>query len=232
MIGRPRPVSIRPADRTHLARVVTDLLAPANLAVAQLLLVSWHSSPGLAGLGWGLLTATFCGLIPYGIVMVGVRRGRWTDRHVRIRQQRPVPFLARFVSRRLGSARRSGRSSTGNRARRRDAQLPRRDAGGELLVEAFAPYRRSQRHGRHPRPHLRPGAHSGPASDRPRRLVSDSTRRPHTGPDRGGCRPRRACRNNHFYLAALIGSGWETIRSDVEREEERNELQHASRGEH
>jgi hypothetical protein len=48
---------------------VTDILAPANLAVSQLLMVSWNSAPGLAGLGWGVLTATFCGLIPYGIVM-------------------------------------------------------------------------------------------------------------------------------------------------------------------
>jgi membrane-associated phospholipid phosphatase len=97
-VGRGRPISMSTADRTHLARAVTELLAPANLAVAQLLLVSWHSSPGLAGLGWGLLTATFCGLIPYGIVIAGVRSRRWTDRHVRVRQQRPVPFLAAIAS--------------------------------------------------------------------------------------------------------------------------------------
>jgi membrane-associated phospholipid phosphatase len=97
-VDRGRRVSTSIADRTHLARAVTELLAPANLAVAQLLLVGWHSSPGLAGLGWGLLTATFCGLIPYGIVIAGVRRRRWTDRHVRVRQQRPVPFLAAITS--------------------------------------------------------------------------------------------------------------------------------------
>ena len=88
----------RPGHRTGLARAVTELLAPANLAVAQLLLVGWHSSPGPAGLGWGLLTATFCGLLPYGIVIVGVHHRRWTDRHLRARQQRPVPFLAAIAS--------------------------------------------------------------------------------------------------------------------------------------
>ena len=97
-VSRLRPVSLCTADRTHLARLVTELLAPANLAVAQLLLLSWHSSPGLAGLSWGLLTATFCGLIPYGIVIAGVRRRRWTDRHVRVRQQRPIPFLVAIAS--------------------------------------------------------------------------------------------------------------------------------------
>ena len=88
----------QPARRTGLARVVTELLAPANLAVGQLLLVGWHSAPGPAGLGWGLLAATFCGLLPYGIVIAGVRRRRWTDRHLRTRQQRPVPLLAGIAS--------------------------------------------------------------------------------------------------------------------------------------
>jgi hypothetical protein len=77
---------------------VTELLAPPNLAVAQLLLVSWHSSPGPAGLRWGLLAATFCGLLPYGIVIAGVHRGRWTDRHLRARKQRPIPFLGGIAS--------------------------------------------------------------------------------------------------------------------------------------
>jgi membrane-associated phospholipid phosphatase len=97
-VDRGRPVPISSADRTSLARAVTEILAPPNLAVAQLLLVSWYSSPRLAALGWGLLTATFCGLIPYGIVIAGVHRRRWTDRHVRVRQQRPVPFLAAIAS--------------------------------------------------------------------------------------------------------------------------------------
>src|SRR5512132_622885 len=88
----------QPRDRTGLARAVTELLAPVNLAVAQLLLVGWDSTPGPAGLGWGLLAATFCGLFPYGLVIAGVRRRRWTDRHLRARQQRPVPFLAAIAS--------------------------------------------------------------------------------------------------------------------------------------
>jgi membrane-associated phospholipid phosphatase len=106
--GRPAPATQpsappggsagRPDRDTGLARAVTELLAPANLAVAQLLLVGWHSSPGPTGLGWGLLTATFCGLLPYGIVLAGVHRQRWTDRHLRARQQRPLPFLAAIAS--------------------------------------------------------------------------------------------------------------------------------------
>jgi len=88
----------RPGHGTGLAHAVTELLAPANLAIAQLLLVGGHSTPGPAGLGWGLLAATFCGLIPYGIVIAGVHHRRWTDRHLRARQQRPTPFLAAIAS--------------------------------------------------------------------------------------------------------------------------------------
>jgi membrane-associated phospholipid phosphatase len=83
---------------TGLAHAVTELLAPANLAIAQLLLVGWHSTPGPAGLAWGLLAATFCGLVPYGIVIAGVHHRRWTDRHLRARHQRPVPLLAAIAS--------------------------------------------------------------------------------------------------------------------------------------
>jgi membrane-associated phospholipid phosphatase len=83
---------------TKLAQAVTEILAPANLAVAQLLLVSWYTSPGIAGLGWGLLAATFCGLMPYGIVIAGVHRQRWSDRHLRVRQQRRTSFLVAIAS--------------------------------------------------------------------------------------------------------------------------------------
>ena len=88
----------QPSRGTRLARAVTEVLAPTNVAAAQVLLVSWDSAPGLAGLAWGLLTATFCGLLPAGIVLVGVRRHQWTDRHLRTRQQRPVPLLAGIAS--------------------------------------------------------------------------------------------------------------------------------------
>lgn len=88
----------QPSRGTRLARAVTEVLAPTSLAAAQVLLVSWDSAPGMAGLAWGLLAATFCGLLPAGIVLVGVRRHRWTDRHLRTRQQRPVPLLAGIAS--------------------------------------------------------------------------------------------------------------------------------------
>ncbi|MFF3647602.1 hypothetical protein ACFYXV_03000 [Streptomyces sp. NPDC002181] len=78
--------------RQKAARLVSDGLAPANMAVALLLLVGWHGSASWTGLGWGLLAALFCGAAPIAIVAVGVRRGALTDQHIRVRRQRILPM--------------------------------------------------------------------------------------------------------------------------------------------
>ncbi|MGA5822006.1 hypothetical protein ACPC54_29585 [Kitasatospora sp. NPDC094028] len=85
-----------PVQKT--ARIITDVLAPANLVIALLLLVGWHSTGSWAGLGWGLLAALFCGVIPIGIVLLGVKRGGLTDKHIRIRRQRVVPMALSLAS--------------------------------------------------------------------------------------------------------------------------------------
>uniref|UniRef100_A0AAU2JUR6 Phosphatidic acid phosphatase type 2/haloperoxidase domain-containing protein n=1 Tax=Streptomyces sp. NBC_00049 TaxID=2903617 RepID=A0AAU2JUR6_9ACTN len=84
--------------RQKAARVLSDVLAPANLVVAQLLLIGWHSTASWSGLGWGLLGALFCGVIPIGIIVFGVKRGALTDQHIRVRRQRVVPMALSLVS--------------------------------------------------------------------------------------------------------------------------------------
>ncbi|WP_327254804.1 hypothetical protein [Streptomyces sp. NBC_01244] len=84
--------------RQKAARVLTEVLAPAHLVVAQLLLIGWHSTGSWSGLGWGLLGALFCGVVPIGIVLLGVRRGALTDQHIRVRRQRVVPMGLSLVS--------------------------------------------------------------------------------------------------------------------------------------
>ncbi|WP_306367880.1 phosphatase PAP2 family protein [Nocardiopsis sp. CC223A] len=90
------------ADRT--ARVVTEVFAPGVLVIAVLLAVGWYSTHSLAGLGWGLLSALFCGIVPYAIIILGVRLRWWTDRHVRERRQRFVPLLMVIACVTLGTA--------------------------------------------------------------------------------------------------------------------------------
>ncbi len=84
--------------RQKAARVLSDVLAPANLVVALLLLIGWRSTSSWAGLGWGLLAALFCGVVPIGIIALGVRRGALTDQHIRVRRQRVVPMTLSLVS--------------------------------------------------------------------------------------------------------------------------------------
>jgi hypothetical protein len=75
------------------ARIITEVCAPGILVVVILVAVGWYAAPGLAGLGWGVLAALFCGIVPYAILIVGVRFGWWTDRHVGDRKQRLIPLL-------------------------------------------------------------------------------------------------------------------------------------------
>ncbi|MEU9080910.1 hypothetical protein [Streptomyces sp. NPDC048357] len=84
--------------RQKAARVLSDVLAPANLVVALLLLIGWHSTTSWTGLGWGLLGALFCGVVPIGIIVLGVRRGALTDQHIRVRRQRLVPMGLSLLS--------------------------------------------------------------------------------------------------------------------------------------
>ncbi|MFF4650544.1 phosphatase PAP2 family protein [Streptomyces sp. NPDC001380] len=74
------------------------MLAPANLVIALLLVIGWHSTGGIVGVGWGLLAALFCGVVPLGIILRGVRRGRLTDKHIRVRRQRLVPMGLSLLS--------------------------------------------------------------------------------------------------------------------------------------
>lgn len=86
--------------RRRLAQVVTEVCAPVVLSIGLLLIVGAASTPNpLVGLSWGLLAALFVGVIPYGfLLLLGIRRGRWTDRHVRIREQRTVPLAFAIAS--------------------------------------------------------------------------------------------------------------------------------------
>jgi hypothetical protein len=83
-----------PGRRRRLARLVTEVLAPAPVVAALLLAVAWRSAPTPAeALKWALLAAAFCSALPMLYILRGVRRGRLTDHHVRVRRRRRGPLL-------------------------------------------------------------------------------------------------------------------------------------------
>lgn len=76
------------------AKSVTDILSPAHLVIALPPVIGWHATyPGAAGLGWGLFCSALAGGVPYGFVLWGVRRRRFSDIHIKARRERYVPIM-------------------------------------------------------------------------------------------------------------------------------------------
>jgi membrane-associated phospholipid phosphatase len=71
------------------ARFITDAFEPKNWILAVTVLIGWHADR-LAGIGWGLLGALFAAVFPVLFIKYGMRRGRWADRHVGVKQHRLI----------------------------------------------------------------------------------------------------------------------------------------------
>lgn len=75
------------------------------VVVAVSFLVGLHAGETIAtGLLWGLLAALFASVIPFGAILLGVRRGRITDHHIGRREQRRIPLLIALASVLVGLA--------------------------------------------------------------------------------------------------------------------------------
>lgn len=89
--------------RRRLARLITEVLAPANVGSATFLLVAWNSTSTIVeALRWGLLTILFAIALPFSFILWGVRRRRFTDHHIRLREQRPVALVVGIGSALVG----------------------------------------------------------------------------------------------------------------------------------
>jgi membrane-associated phospholipid phosphatase len=86
-VAQSRPMS--PPGRRRVARLVGELLSPPPILVVLALLVAWASSstPAMAVL-WGGIAAVFASVLPYALILRGVRRGRLSDKHISLREQR------------------------------------------------------------------------------------------------------------------------------------------------
>ena len=87
-LARPLP------RRLRVARLVGEVLSPPPILAVLALVVAWDSSPTLAmAVVWGAIAAVSASVLPYALILRGVRRGRLTDRNISLRQQR-VRFAA------------------------------------------------------------------------------------------------------------------------------------------
>jgi membrane-associated phospholipid phosphatase len=91
-------MSIRPGDqelarplprRLRVARLVGELLSPPPILAVLALVVAWDSSPTPAmAILWGGIAAVSASVLPYALILRGVRRGQFTDRNISLREQR------------------------------------------------------------------------------------------------------------------------------------------------
>jgi membrane-associated phospholipid phosphatase len=82
-------VAQRIPRRLRVARLVGEVLSPPPILVALALVVAWASSPTPAmAVLWGAIAALFASVLPYGLILRGVRRGRLSDRNISLREQR------------------------------------------------------------------------------------------------------------------------------------------------
>ena len=84
---------------SRLARWITEIFAPPVLVAVLPIVVGVHAGRTVeSGLAWGLLATLFVGVVPYAIIMYGVLRGRLSDRHIGVREQRTKPLALGLVS--------------------------------------------------------------------------------------------------------------------------------------
>jgi membrane-associated phospholipid phosphatase len=75
--------------RLRVARLVGELLSPPPILVVLALVVAWDSSPSPAmAVLWGGIAAVFASVLPYALILRGVRRGRLSDTNISLREQR------------------------------------------------------------------------------------------------------------------------------------------------
>ena len=91
------PDTYAPRSTLHaprIARLVTDLLAPSQIAALMLGLIAWRSAETAAGaIVWGGVAVLFAAVLPFAYLLRRVRRRAVTDLHVRRREQRPRILL-------------------------------------------------------------------------------------------------------------------------------------------
>lgn len=95
----------RSPARLRLAHALTEIFAPIVLIVGLLLVVAVDSASNwMQGLIFGSVAAFFAGLLPYAILLLGVRRGHLGDRHLTSLKQRPGMMVIGLVSVTVGLA--------------------------------------------------------------------------------------------------------------------------------
>lgn len=94
----PQTTSRDRSIRGQLARVLTEVFAPAVLVAALILVSSFVPGGFQAGLPFALVAVFFIAVLPFAVVVVLTRRGNLTDHHISRRSQRAPVLGGAIVS--------------------------------------------------------------------------------------------------------------------------------------
>lgn len=82
-----------------LAKAITELLAPTVVLVLTYTAITVMTAPTIArGVLWGAIAVLLGSILPFVFIVIGVRRGRITDHHIRERRQRHLPLIVALAS--------------------------------------------------------------------------------------------------------------------------------------
>jgi membrane-associated phospholipid phosphatase len=89
--------------RIRVAKILTEFFAPPILVLTLLIVVGIHSTSSIGqGLLLGAVATFFAAALPYAIMLAGIRRGRLSDRHLSLREQRPAMMIIGLASASVG----------------------------------------------------------------------------------------------------------------------------------
>ncbi|MDP9417169.1 MAG: phosphoesterase PA-phosphatase [Actinomycetota bacterium] len=93
------------SSRIRFVTLVTEVFSPVYLVTGLLLVVALHSASSTReAVVLGMVAAVFASLLPFVVLLRGVRSGRLNDRHLRLREQRPAMMVMALASVLIGSA--------------------------------------------------------------------------------------------------------------------------------
>jgi membrane-associated phospholipid phosphatase len=91
--------------RHRVATVVSEVLAPIVVIPLVIVVIGLESTQSVPrGLGLAAIAIAFSAGLPYLVLMLGVRHGRFGDRHVQVRHERPALLAFTLVSVAFGLA--------------------------------------------------------------------------------------------------------------------------------
>lgn len=94
LIKKSEPTSSQRVWWERLAHLLSEVFNPLFVALPTFLIIALVSAPDIwHALLWWVVSVAGISLAPFLFVRQGVRRGRYSDHHVSIREQRFVPLL-------------------------------------------------------------------------------------------------------------------------------------------